>query len=189
MGNIRSDGEGFSLVGVDYFASRLPDMINATNTSIATCERCATSKVNFSLKNSAPLLDSGNNKGFDLRYVENSAPGPLLSILKSAQSIFLSSGDSLEKRIWNAVKGLLIVARTSVCSFGASMCELWPVIIVSLLLLIAMRLVILHDIQERIKIRRHRCSLNGLYRQRKKKVDRKVGKEAVLHTQDGFRER
>ena len=185
-----SDGEGFSLVGVDYFASRLTNIFNVTNTSSAIYEGCVTSKVDFSLKNSAPLLDSGNNEGFDFRYVENSAPGPLLSILKSAQSIFLSSGDSLEKkRIWNAAKSMLKVAQTSVCSFGASMCELWPVITVSLLLLIAMRLVILHDIHERIKVRRQRCSLKGLYRLRKKKVDRKVGKEAVLHTQDGFRER
>ena len=47
-------------------------------------------------------MDSGNNKGFDFGHVENSAPGRLLSILKSAQSIFLTSSDSLEKRIWNA---------------------------------------------------------------------------------------
>ena len=55
--------------------------------------------------NAIPDTSSGNNKGFDFRHVENSAPGPLLSILKSAQSIFLSSSDSLEKQIWNAVKG------------------------------------------------------------------------------------
>ena len=169
MGNIRSDGEDFSLVGVDYFASRLTNIFNVTKTSIAIDEGCVTSKVDFSLKNSAPLLDSGNNEGFDLRHVENSAPGPLLSILRSAQSIFLSSSDSLEKRFWNAAKSLLIVARTSVCFFGASICELLPVIMVLLVLLIAMRLVILYDIQEQIKVRRERCSLKGLYRLRKKK--------------------
>ena len=190
MENIRSDGEGFSLVGVDYFASRLTNIFNVTNTSIAIYEGCVTSKVDFSLKNSAPLLDSGNNEGFDLRHVENSAPGPLLSILKSAQSIFLSSSDSLEKRFWNAAKRLLIVARTSFCSFGASMCELLPVIIVLLLLLIAMRLVILHDIQERIKVRRQLRRLNKLYRLRKKKwIEKWEKKQCCIRKTDSEKDK